>query len=103
PVDATTLAFPEHVSVAMAEIAEPLGEGLLALAVGGGPHVMQTLMDADVPALAGPKGKHDQGRIAVRHGREHGAVSLGGRRGPGTRPRARGAEGPGGRPIPTYT
>ena len=33
PVDATTLAFPEHVSVAMAEIAEHLGEGLLALAV----------------------------------------------------------------------
>ena len=60
PVDAT-LAFPEHVSVAMAEIAENVGEGLLALAVGAGLQVMQTLMDADVTALAGPKGKHDPG------------------------------------------
>lgn len=102
PVDATTLAFPEHVSVAMAEIAEHLGEGLLALAVGAGLQVMQTLMDADVTALAGPKGKHDQGRIAVRHGREHGSVSLGGRRVPVTRPRVRAADGTGELPIPSY-
>jgi len=102
PVDATTLAFPEHVSVAMAEIAEHVGEGLLALAVGAGLQVMQTLMDADVIALAGPKGKHDQGRIAVRHGREHGSVSLGGRRVPVTRPRVRAADGTGELPIPSY-
>jgi transposase-like protein len=101
-VDATTLAFPEHVSVAMAEIAENVGEGLLALAVGAGLQVMQTLMDADVTALAGPKGKHDQGRIAVRHGREHGSVSLGGRRVPVTRPRVRAADGTGELPIPSY-
>jgi transposase-like protein len=102
PVDATTLAFPEHVSVAMAEIAENVGEGLLALAVGAGLQVMQTLMDADVTALAGPKGKHDAGRIAVRHGREHGSVSLGGRRVPVTRPRVRAADGAGELPIPSY-
>jgi transposase-like protein len=102
PVDATTLAFPEHVSVAMAEIAEHVGEGLLALAVGAGLQVMQTLMDAEVTALAGPKGKHDQGRIAVRHGREHGSVSLGGRRVPVTRPRVRAADGTGELPIPSY-
>jgi transposase-like protein len=102
PADATTLAFPEHVSVAMAEIAEHVGEGLLALAVGAGLQVMQTLMDADVTALAGPKGKHDQGRIAVRHGREHGSVSLGGRRVPVTRPRVRAADGTGELPIPSY-
>jgi hypothetical protein len=36
PVDATTSAFPGHVSVAMAEIAENVQEGLLALAVGAG-------------------------------------------------------------------
>jgi len=102
PVDATTLAFPEHVSVAMAEIAEHVGEGLLALAVGAGLQVMQTLMDADVTALAGPKGKHDRGRIAVRHGREHGSVSLGGRRVPVTRPRVRAADGTGELPIPSY-
>ncbi|HEX5253791.1 MAG TPA: IS256 family transposase [Mycobacterium sp.] len=86
----------------MAEIAEHVGEGLLALAVGAGLQVMQTLMDADVTALAGPKGKHDQGRIAVRHGREHGSVSLGGRRVPVTRPRVRAADGTGELPIPSY-
>lgn len=83
PVDATTPAFPEHVSVAMAEIAENTGEGLLALAVGAGLQVMQTLMDADVTTLAGPKGKHGRGRAAVRHGREHGSVTLGWAPGPG--------------------
>ena len=55
------LAVPERVSVAMAEIAENMGEGLLALAVGAGLQVMAALMEADVSALAGPKGKHDQG------------------------------------------
>jgi putative transposase len=46
PVGAT--AFPERVTVAMAEIAENMQEGLLALAVGAGLQVMQALMEADV-------------------------------------------------------
>ena len=36
PVDASAPAFPERVSVAMAEIAVNMQEGLLALAVGAG-------------------------------------------------------------------
>ena len=60
-VDASASAIPERVSVAMAEIAENMGEGLLALAVGAGLQVMAALMEADVTALAGPKGRHDQG------------------------------------------
>ncbi|MCW2685475.1 MAG: transposase, mutator type [Mycobacterium sp.] len=75
PVGAT--AFPERVNVAMAEIAENMQEGLLALAVGAGLQVMQALMEADVTALAGPKGEHDATRTAVRHGRERGSVTLG--------------------------
>jgi len=101
-VDVATPAFPDHVSVAMAEIAENMHEGLLALAVGVGLQVMQTLMAADVTTLAGPKGKHDQGRTAVRHGRERGSVTLGGRRVPVTRPRVRAADGSGELPIPSY-
>jgi putative transposase len=31
-----------------------------------------------VTALAGPKGRHDATRNAVRHGRERGSVTLGG-------------------------
>lgn len=99
-VDAT--AIPERVSVVMAEIAENMQEGLLALAVGAGLQVMQALMEADVTALAGPKGKHDQARTAVRHGRERGSVSLGGRRVPITRPRVRAADGAGELPVPSY-
>ena len=102
PVDAPTLTFPDHVSVVMAEIAENMGEGLLALAVGAGLQVMQTLMAADVTTLAGPMGKHDQGRTAVRHGRERGSVTLGGRRVPVTRPRVRAADGTGELPIASY-
>ena len=72
------IAVPERVSVAMAEIAGSMREGLLALAVGTGLQVMQVLMEADVTALAGPKGKHDADRAAVRHGPERGSVTLGG-------------------------
>jgi hypothetical protein len=52
---------PEQVSVAMAEIAGCMREGLLALAVGTGLQVRQVLMEADGSVLAGPKGKHDTG------------------------------------------
>ena len=102
PVNATPPAIPEQVSVTMAEIAENMQEGLLALAVGAGLQVMQAMMDADVTALAGPKGKHDQARTAVRHGRERGSVTLGGRRVPVTRPRVRAADGTGELPIGSY-
>ena len=93
---------PESVSVAMAEIAGSMREGLLALAVGTGLQVMQVLMESDVTGLAGPKGRHDPGRSAVRHGHERGSVTLGGRRVPVTRPRVRAADGSGELPVPTY-
>jgi hypothetical protein len=100
--DATGAGIPEQVSVAMAEVAGNMQEGLLALAVGAGLQVMQQLMDADVTALAGPKGRHDPARAAVRHGREDGSVTLGGRRVPVTRPRARAAVGSGELAIASY-
>jgi transposase-like protein len=99
-VDAS--AIPQCVSVAMAEIAENMHEGLLARAVGAGLQVMAALMEADVSALAGPKGKHDATRTAVRHGRERGSVTLGGRRVAITRPRVRAAGGSGELPIASY-
>jgi putative transposase len=102
PADATAPAVPERVSVAMAEIAENMQEGLLALAVGAGLQVMQTLMEADVAALAGPKGRHDAARTAVRHGCERGSVTLGGRRVSVTRPRVRAADGSGELAIASY-
>jgi hypothetical protein len=71
------LALPESVSVAMSEIAEDMQEGLLALAVGAGLQVMSTLMEENVTAVCGPKGKPDPGREAVRHGAGAGSVTLG--------------------------
>jgi transposase-like protein len=100
PVNAT--AFPEHVSVAMAEVAEHMQEGLLALAVGAGLQVMAAMMEADVTELAGPKGRHDPARTAVRHGQESGSVTLGGRRVPVDRPRVRAADRSGELPVATY-
>jgi putative transposase len=102
PVGASVPAIPERVSVAMSEIAENMHEGLLALAVGAGLQVMQALMEADVSTLAGPKGKHNMVRMAVRHGRERGSVTLGGRRVPITRPRGRAADGSGEVAIASY-
>ena len=95
-------AVPETVSVSMAEIAEDMREGLLALAVGAGLQVMQTIMAEDVTAACGPKGKHNPARTAVRHGAEAGSVTLGGRRVPVTRPRMRSADGSGELPVPSY-
>jgi len=100
--DASVVAIPEQVSVAMAEIAENMSEGLLALAVGAGLQVMQTLMEADVTAQAGPKGRHNPDRAAVRHGRERGSVTLGGRRVAVSRPRVRATDGSGELPVASY-
>ena len=60
------------------------------------------MAQADVTALAGPKGRHDATRTAVRHGRERGSVTLGGRRVPITRPRVRAADGAGELPVACY-
>jgi transposase-like protein len=72
------------------------------MAVGTGLQVMAALMNADVEASCGPKGKHDPGRSAVRHGTEAGSVTLGGRRVPVQRPRMRAADGRGELPVPAY-
>jgi putative transposase len=100
--DASALAMPERVSVAMDEIAADMREGLLALAVGAGLQVMAQLMEADVSAVCGPRGKHDPARTATRHGTERGSVTLGGRRVPVTRPRVRATDGSGEAPVPAY-
>jgi putative transposase len=96
------LTMPAEVSVALAEIAHSAKEGLLALAVGAGLQVLGTLMEESVVALAGPKGRHDPDRAAVRHGHEQGSVTLGGRRVAVQRPRVRAADGSGELPVAAY-
>jgi putative transposase len=99
---ATTPVLPETVTVAMAELVGDVQEGLLAMAVGTGLQVMAAMMNADVEAVCGPRGKRGPARTAVRHGTEDGSVTLGGRRIPVQRPRMRAADGTGELPVPAY-
>src|SRR3954471_12357873 len=97
-----TPVLPEAVSIAMAELAGDVQEGLLAMAVGTGLQVMAAMMNADVEAACGPRGQHDPNRTATRHGSEDGSVTLGGRRVPVTRPRMRATDGSGELPVESY-
>ncbi|MGI8625480.1 MAG: IS256 family transposase, partial [Geodermatophilaceae bacterium] len=100
--NALEVAVPEQVGVVMAEVAADMREGLLALAVGTGLQVMSAMMDANVLRVAGPKGKHNPERVAVRHGHDRGSVTLGGRRIPVERPRVRAADGSDELPVSAY-
>ena len=99
---ATVPVLPEAVSVVLAELADDLQEGLLAMAVGAGLQVMAAMMSADVEVVCGPKGKHDPDRSATRHGCGDGSVTLGGRRVPVQRPRMRATDGSGELPVAAY-
>jgi putative transposase len=100
--DRAQLELPEQVTLAVAELAGAAREGLLALAVGTGLQLLQTLMAEDVARLVGPKGRHNPARVAVRHGSEPGQVTLGGRRVRVRRPRVRTTDGTRELPVPTY-
>lgn len=99
---AAVVPMPESVTLAMAELTGALKEGLLALAVGAGLQVVAAVTEESVTELAGPKGRHDPDRNAVRHGSEEGAVTLGGRRVPVRRPRVRSADGNEEVGVPAY-
>ena len=101
-IDTSQPAVPGTVSVALAELAQDMREGLLALAVGTGLQVMAAIMEEDVTAACGPRGRHDLDRAACRHGHERGSVSLGGRRVPVVRPRMRTADGSSEVAVPSY-
>ena len=102
PAATEQLVMPDNVTLAMADLAETVKEGLLALAVGAGFGVMEVMMQESVTGLCGPKGLHDPDRSAVRHGSEDGSVTLGGRRVPVRRPRVRSADGTTELPVAAY-
>ena len=101
-IDTSQLAVPDTVSVALTELTGEIREGLLALAVGTGLQVMAAIMEQDVTAVCGPKGRHDSNRTATRHGHGAGSVTLGGRRLPVERPRMRAIDGSGELQVPAY-
>ncbi len=84
-----------RVQEALGELVGVAQEGLLALSVGLGLGVLAELMEEEVTEVVGEKGRHDPECIAVRHGREAGEVTLGGRRVGVERPRVRAADGTG--------
>src|SRR5512143_1360889 len=88
--DAVAFAdLPEEIAVAMTDIVGAAREELMAMSVAAGMAVMAAMFEAEIAEACGPKGKHDAGRAAVRHGTGKGSVTLGGRRVPVERPRAR--------------
>jgi transposase-like protein len=92
-VDLADSSLPERlvgkVNEQLEVFAAQMRQGLLAASVAIGLDVMGELIDAEVTDIAGPKGRHDRDRMAYRHGREDGKVTLGGRRIPVRRPRVR--------------
>jgi putative transposase len=87
------IALPPSVQAALGELALAAKDGLLALSVGVGLGVLHELMEVEVEDVVGVKGRHDPDRVAVRHGHEAGAVTLGGRRVAVNRPRVRAVDG----------
>src|SRR5712691_1902772 len=87
------LALPPRVQEALGQLVGSAKEGLLALSVGVGLGVLAELLEEEVVEVVGAKGKHNPERAAVRHGRESGEVTLGGRRVAVERPRVRTADG----------
>jgi len=81
--------MPATLEVSLGELAEQVREGLLAFSVAVGLQVMERMMAEEVNLLVGPKGKHQAGRTASRHGTDRGQVVLGGRRVAVRRPRVR--------------
>src|SRR6266545_2460879 len=73
--------LPDELRVALADVAGAAREGLLAMSVATGLAVMQAMFEAEITA------------VAVRHGTGKGSVTLGGRRVPVDRPRARSVDG----------
>jgi putative transposase len=94
--------LPPRVRGALGELVGAAQEGLMALSVGVGLGVLHELMEEELDEVVGPKGRHDRDRVAVRHGHDAGEVTLGGRRVPVSRPRARTADGSSEMPLATY-
>ena len=98
-IDTSRRGRARQVSVALAEIAGEMREGLLALAVGAGLQVMAAMMEADVTAAGGPKGTprprpdRDPPRPRARLG------DPGRAPGAGSRPRMRAVDGSGELPV----
>ncbi len=94
PAAAARLAgLPLEASIALADVAGSIKDGLLAFASTTGLLVMQQMMEAELVERIGPKHARISARAGNRHGTTSGSVVLGGRRIRTERPRGRTREG----------
>jgi len=87
--EASRLAqLPAEATVALQDLAASIKDGLMAFCCSAGLVVVAQLMEEEMTAKVGPKGRHDRERIATRNGSAPGSVVLGGRSVLVRRPRA---------------
>ena len=86
-------ALAGRVSDELELFAARMHEGLLAAAVAVGLEVFDQLLDANVTAVAGAKGRHNPDRNAVRHGTDPAKVPMGGQMIDVRKPRVRSVDG----------
>jgi len=80
-------SLPAEVAIALDDVAGAIREGLLAFCASAGLLAVSQIMNEEMTAKVGPKGKHDPDRTATRNGSAPGSVVLGGRTVPLRRPR----------------
>ena len=85
--------LPAEATFALPDLASAIKDGLMAFCCAAGLAVVAEIMQAEMTAKAGPKGRHDPERTATRNGTAPGSVVLGGRTVPLRRPRATKAGG----------
>ena len=86
---ANLAGLPLQATVALADLAGAVKEGLLGMCADVGLMVMAQMLDAEMTARVGPKHAKIPGRQANWHGTTQGPVVLGGRELTVTRPRGR--------------
>jgi putative transposase len=94
PVETANLAgMPMEATVALADLAGAVKEGLLGFCADVGLVVMAQMLEVEMTARVGPKHAKIVGRQANWHGTTRGPVVLGGRQVSASRPRGRTLEG----------
>lgn len=86
-------AVPLEATVAFADVAAAMREGLLAMSAAAGLVVMQQMLTAELSGIVGPKHAKLAERVGNWHGTTKGAVVLGGRKVSVERPRGRYRDG----------
>jgi integrase len=80
--------LPAEATVALQDLTASIKDGLMAFCCSAALAVVSQLMEEELTAKVGPKGRHDLERAATRNGSAPGSVVLGGRSVPVRRPRA---------------